>query len=77
VHPEFPSHRTPFATEAMRFRPIDCVRRRARFLLFPVSLVLFASISLFAQDRTIYISKHYLDIPVDRASENARVSDKD
>jgi fructan beta-fructosidase len=36
---------------------------------FLVTLLLFASSSLLAQSRTMYISKHYLNIPVARAAE--------
>jgi fructan beta-fructosidase len=39
------------------------------FLCFSVTLLLFASTLLFGQDRTMHISKHYLNIPVARASE--------
>jgi sucrose-6-phosphate hydrolase SacC (GH32 family) len=53
-------------------RPCAGAPRRVRFhfpLGFLVTLLLFASFSLFAQSRTMYISKHYLNIPVARASE--------
>ena len=72
MHPGFLSHHMPIAAGTKRLQPIDGVRRRTRFFVSLgslASLILFASISLFAQERTIAISKRYLNIPVDRTGE--------
>ena len=64
--------RMTFDANVKGVRPCAGAPRRVRFhfpLGFLVTLLLFASFSLFAQSRTMYISKHYLNIPVARASE--------
>src|ERR1017187_4735377 len=72
VQSRFLFSRMPFDANVKATRPCAGAPRRVRFhfpLGFLVTLVLFASFSLFAQSRPMYISKHYLNIPVARASQ--------
>ncbi len=67
----FSFSRMTFDANAKRLRLFAGVAPRVQFHFyrrFLFSLLLFAS-SLFAQSRTLHISKHYLNIPVSRAGE--------
>src|SRR5271165_6657210 len=71
VPSRFSFSRMTFNANAKGLRLIAGVAPRVRFHLyhkFLFTLPLFAS-ALFAQSKTLYISKHYLNIPVSRASK--------